>query len=793
MRKKTVGSALLVLCCFVTFASVLRAQKQDVLDNSLVRLVFDEHTGLFRAYSLQGGGLRLLNAGPGLEVGGLQGKPNSPYQVTTHSKSISAQNITSISVSRQSFEDSLGRGEELVVRYSFEGYPHTLRYDLALYQGRPWVSAVAFLPRGEYRLSDFSVVQGKVNVVSALGTRVYVNSGTAGGDSGVWPLGVRRWNSANLSVLYDPHIGEALGLGFYSFFRASTSVAVQYLGSDEIGVDAVAHYYGYRPESSELRTESLLLNFGENPLNMLDDWAQAVVQTVHPDFNHDARRGFLNCWYIYGDRITEDDIVHQTTLLRQSILPDYGITSVFLGEWQYQRPETGNLGDNYGFGEDQVDPHLFPRGIKWLADQILGMGFQTVFGANYAYAAPHSSIAQKHELWIDWQDFSRLDFGYPIDFTDPRAQQWLYNLAHRTGGYKAVEWWDDFDGGPTRGTLHDATKIMQFEDIREGLETIRRAIGPNVAIHQFCCGPYFTYVGLVDRVRVGIDAPALGDWEGFKAMARQFAANYMLHQRVWITDPDPLFVGGRYNRDMPSGPLGPDPALLREVRMRLQEQVISGGPVTIGENLADLTSDRLRLLTLVLPIYGQAARPLDLFLHTTPEVYGLSIRTKWDSWHVLIIQNWSDESKTYHVPFSELGLDRSQNYLIFRFWDQRLLGEFRGRAILHVGPEEGQTYAVRSLPTHPWILSTNMHLTQGGVELRDVNYDSSTQQLSGVASRHAGDSGRIVIYAPAGYEVRSASGPYRSERQTSGAEVIYLQVKFEQQTAPWSMTFEKTN
>jgi len=100
---------IVILICLMTFGTIVQAHQQDVLDNGQVRLIFDEHTGLFSAYSLQGGGLRLLNAGPGFGLGGLQGNRNSPYQVTTYGKSFSAENATGISVSRQSFKDPLGQ------------------------------------------------------------------------------------------------------------------------------------------------------------------------------------------------------------------------------------------------------------------------------------------------------------------------------------------------------------------------------------------------------------------------------------------------------------------------------------------------------------------------------------------------------------------------------------------------------------------------------------------------------------------------------------------------------------
>lgn len=77
-----------------------------------------------------------------------------------------------------------------------------------------------------------------------------------------------------------------------------------------------------------------------------------------------------------------------------------------------------------------------------------------------------------------------------------------------------------------------------------------------------------------------------------------------------------------------------------------------------GENIADLDPDRMYLLTLVVPRYGQAARPLDLFIHTTPKIYDLSVKTDWDQWHVLMRQNWNDSDKTHPIRFAKLGSTR---------------------------------------------------------------------------------------------------------------------------------------
>lgn len=156
-----------------------------------------------------------------------------------------------------------------------------------------------------------------------------------------------------------------------------------------------------------------------------------------------------------------------------------------------------------------------------------------------------------------------------------------------------------------------------------------------------------------------------------------------------------------------------------------------------------------------------------------------------------MLQNWNDQAKSYHIDFSDLKLDPQTSYLVYRFWDQKLLGQYRNEADLNVNGRIGEAYAIREVPKHPWVLSTDMHLTQGGVELESVGYDESSGQIKGVARRHPGAEGQVVLYLPSGYKVKSASGAYSKDASPSGAEIVHLKVKFAEETSPWWMTFDK--
>jgi len=52
---------------------------------------------------------------------------------------------------------------------------------------------------------------------------------------------------------------------------------------------------------------------------------------------------------------------------------------------------------------------------------------------------------------------------------------------------------------------------------------------------------------------------------------------------------------------------------------------------------------------------------------------------------------------------------------------------------------------VRKAKPHPQVISTNRHILQGWVELKDVSWDCKTKTLSGTASVIGGEPFKIVV------------------------------------------------
>jgi hypothetical protein len=92
------------------------------------------------------------------------------------------------------------------------------------------------------------------------------------------------------------------------------------------------------------------------------------------------------------------------------------------------------------------------------------------------------------------------------------------------------------------------------------------------------------------------------------------------------------------------------------------------------------------------------------------------------------------------APFSgdqantgSLGLKPGKRYHVFDFWNQQLVGTFKGTDHLsqQLQPMQALIYAVREARNHPQILSTDRHFMQGLLELSGVEWDADQLTLSG--------------------------------------------------------------
>jgi hypothetical protein len=241
-------------------------------------------------------------------------------------------------------------------------------------------------------------------------------------------------------------------------------------------------------------------------------------------------------------------------------------------------------------------------------------------------------------------------------------------------------------------------------------------------------------------MRIEQDLPRL-TWEQYvkygNSTAPAVAKRYYFHQRTWINDADHVGL-----------------ALLTLPQAEAVASLIalSGGTVISGDRLYTLDDARLTMLKKILPAYGEAARPLDLFETDRPELFALHIQKTWGAWWLVGSFNWHEDAEVRReFAVSRLGLNPQKSYLVYTFWPQRLLAETSDRIPLQFAPASVHLLAIHEKLGMPQVLSTDRHYTQGALELDDVHWDAAQATLSGIAFGAPGLRWTLTIYVPDGF------------------------------------------
>lgn len=123
-------------------------------------------------------------------------------------------------------------------------------------------------------------------------------------------------------------------------------------------------------------------------------------------------------------------------------------------------------------------------------------------------------------------------------------------------------------------------------------------------------------------------------------------------------------------------------------------------------------------------------------------------------WHQVTLFNPDKENpKQIGIDLSgpqvngALGLAPEKEYHLFDFWNNRYLGKLKGDARLEqkLRPGEARMISVRACRHRPQVLSTDRHVMQGYLDMRDVSWHEDTRTLSGASKIVGGDPYRVTL------------------------------------------------
>jgi hypothetical protein len=176
---------------------------------------------------------------------------------------------------------------------------------------------------------------------------------------------------------------------------------------------------------------------------------------------------------------------------------------------------------------------------------------------------------------------------------------------------------------------------------------------------------------------------------------------------------------------------------------------LSGGNTIWGDRLVDLDPAKLEILKKITPSYGEAAVPVDLFDADIPTTFVWHVERPFAAWSVVAFFN-PDLTTAVERRFAlrRLGLDPAKIYLAFDFWKQRFVGEVTNELGVRVEPGSVALLALHAATGAPQVLSTSRHVTQGAIEIEDVQWSETERTLSGISLGPPQSAHDVFVHVP---------------------------------------------
>lgn len=552
--------------------------------------------------------------------------------------------------------------------------------------------------------------------------------------------------------------------------------------------------------TDQTATETFVIGWFDDCRLGLERYAQQVARTYQIQLPNPPPAGYCT-WYAespYRGAASETYIRTLTDAAAEKLAP-FGFNFVQIDDgWQDGVHADPRNGPRKNFL--RVNPRgPYPNGMRPSADHIRSKGMMagiwllpfagepadphwdhSLFaksGVNEEVNAQGRSVRfafRNHLVHRIGEPYQTRWTGATVDMTNPAAQEYLYKTIEQLAkdwnynyfkldGFNAalgVENIYDTRNGEYRADdlgepIFHNPEITPVAAHRLGLETVRRAagkdafiLGCNVSQNMRSMGASY---GLVDAMRIGPDNGA--SWSSLLRGPWHGSNRYFYNGRVWWNDPDPVYV----KDSMP----------VEHARTIATWVSISGQLYVFSDWILYLSEERLNILRRTMRPHGlTAARPIDFFSEDFPKIWHLTTRPSMDrvggrpapqrpAFDIVAFYNWDSTNPTkIETTASWIGLPEAEEYVAFDFWNDKLFGTFTDKLSVEVPAGSCLVLAVQPVQTHPILLSTSQHVTQGIVDVVSISWDAGTRTLSGVSRVIANDPYELRVYDSTTEEIR---------------------------------------
>ncbi len=587
----------------------------------------------------------------------------------------------------------------------------------------------------------------------------------------MWWFGRPRGKQASngVTVITQPGSRRSITIGFITARSQHGEIEVTGDAKHKIrGICGICYCEG-KPlhPGGELASELLYVQDRNNYPRCLDEYADAIAANMDPVFWSHVPFGFCT-WYYYYSNIDEKEVLKNLDIVTDKQKNPYFKVDYF------------QLDDGYQFTKSQcgdwrrVNPDKFPGGFAKLVEAINGKRIVPGLWIAPFNALPESDLVKAHPDWIlkDKRGkpfkptFISAKFQYALDVTHPGVKAFLKDLfAYLTKevGFKYIKIDFVFSAITADAVFYD-NEVTRVEAYREALKILREAAGDGVFILG-CGAPLLESIGFVNGMRIGTDtAPQWGLLirildpvnivvPGMRGALLNTITRSWMHKKLWINDPDCLMVRSTDTK-----------LTEEEIRTELSVIGLSGGQVAVSDDLALLPADRMRLISLVQPVYPEPAHSPDMFVHPFPELYMLEGKSReHGEWKVVTVINWKGKKRDMALDLAGIGSTPSKKYHVVDFWNEAYLGAFNGNdsvplpgvarhgcRLLRVTLDPGQDAGM---------LGTTLHVVQGAIEVEAFAFDCAAKRFHLKVNKYGRNKGTIFVKMPGRCLFEIASGP----------------------------------
>jgi hypothetical protein len=529
-------------------------------------------------------------------------------------------------------------------------------------------------------------------------------------------------------------------------------------------------------------------------------------------------------WTSYYYEARESDIVKNTDWLAENLKP-YGFQYVQLDDG-YDRGKNSEH-----FWIENWNKTLFPHGPEWLAKYIKSKGMHAGL---WLVPNSYAGFFTSHPEWYLYDKSGNVikDYKTPaLDYTNPAVREWLVKLFTTLKGW-GFEYFK-FDGEFSlpayvpdldAGRLFDKS-VDPLSSYRQRLGLIRNVLGPDTFIEGCVAGTPLNGIGYFNSCFNGADM--YNSWKGSYAVFSSINANAFLNHIVMYVMPgegidvSPLMSPEEAEKEM--APRTIEVALTREdpftgfgttlpeARTLVSVVSLTGVAYPLTSIMSKLPEERVRLLKMTMPtlpimpvdLYSRGSDiTWDKFKHTTPDTYihdypeiiDLKVNAISGVYDVAAFTNWRGEKISKSVSVSrKLGMESGTGYIVFDFWNQKLLGVFEDSLDLDIEPHDTRVLLIHPASGIPQLIGNSRHIS-GVHSILDLKWQSSSEILNGKSETIKGDPYSIFVYIPDGLKMTDAKAVTSDDRDLKVLSLVkgnLLKLTFEGQggIVLWQLQF----